>query len=94
MLIPFMPPRDNGREIFSDYMDYVNDIRERYQRDMRRMATEDAVRETNGNVKKMDALAWRIINRRKQFVEELVYAYSEYKKTLPPCEYDLEYSDC
>ena len=94
MLIPFMPPRDNGREIFSDYMDYVNDIRERYQRDMRRMATEDAVKETNGNVKKMDALAWRIINRRKQFVEELVYAYSEYKNTLPPCEYDLEYSDC
>ena len=93
-LIPFMPPRDNGREIFTDYMDYVNDIRERYQRDMRRMATEDAVKETNGNVKKMDALAWRIINRRKQFVDDRVYAYSEYKKTLPPCEYDLEYSDC
>ena len=93
-LIPFMPPRDNGREIFTDYMDYVNDIRERYQRDMRRMATEDAVKETNGNVKKMDALAWRIINRRKQFVDELVYAYSEYKKTLPPCEYDHQYSDC
>ena len=93
-LIPFMPLRDNGREIFTDYMDYVNDIRERYQRDMRRMATEDAVKETNGNVKKMDALAWRIINRRKQFVDELVYAYSEYKKTLPPCEYDSQYSDC
>ena len=30
----------------------------------------------------------------KQFVDELVYAYSEYKKTLPPCEYDSQYSDC
>ena len=95
----FMAPgvrleRKNGREIFREYMDYVNDIRERYANDIKEMNSEDTIRSLNGNRRKIDALGYRILERRKRYAEEIITAYLEYKETLDKVEYDPAFEDC
>lgn len=96
MSVGMLPPvlRPNGREIFSDYIDHVNDIRERYREDLEKMANEDAVRASATKVSALKALGQRVIDRRKRFALEIIEAYQQYKLTLPICEYDAEYGDC
>lgn len=86
--------RKNGREIFQEYMEYVRAIRERYSEDMRRLADGDNIRATNGNMRKMKELGDRILRRRKQYADEITYAYLNYKKSLDKSEYDPDYEDC
>ena len=91
---PLFPGWANGRQIFEEYMDYVNDIREQYQRDMKNLASADNVKKTNGNIKKMDALSDAIIARRRKYGEDIIYAYREYKKSLDVCKFDPTLTDC
>ena len=86
--------RPNGRELFSEYMEHVNHIRERYQDDLMHMGSVDNIRATNGNLRKMKALGDEIIERRKRFCREIIEAYEEYKQTIDLCEYDPDYGDC
>lgn len=87
--------RPNGREIFSKYIDEVQNIRKQYMEDMQYMGTEENIKNTNGNVRKVNELGWSIIDRRRKYAEDMVYMYREYVETLPPCEYDENnYYDC
>lgn len=94
---PFMPmhiARKNGREIYHDYMEHIRDIRERYSEDMRNLADGDNIRKTNGNMKKMNELGNTILERRRQYADEITDAYLNYKLSLDKSEYDPEYEDC
>lgn len=96
MSVGMLPPilRPNGREIFSDYIDHVNDLRERYRHDLEYMANEDAVRASATRVSALKELGNRVIARRKQFALEIIEAYQKYKLSLPICEFDANYGDC
>jgi hypothetical protein len=86
--------RENGREIYGHYMDIVNDIRNQYVEDMKNIGTEENVRKTNGNMRKLNKLGMDVIDRRNKYIADIVYMYEEYKTTLGKCEYDPEYDDC
>lgn len=87
-------PRPNGREIYSKYIDYVNDIRETYRHDIEKMSSEDSIRSSATTVDNLNELGKRIIARRRKFYEDIKRAAVEYVKSLEPCEYDPEYEDC
>ena len=87
-------PRPNGREIYSEYIDYVNDIRETYRHDIEKMSSEDSIRSSATTVDNLNELGKRIIARRRKFYEDIKRAAIEYVKSLDPCEYDPEYEDC
>lgn len=86
--------RSNGRELFGKYLEYVNGIREQYSKDIQKLGKEDNIKATNGNIKKIKTLGDTIISRRKQYAEEIIYAYKEYRNTISLSEYDPEFSDC
>ena len=86
--------RQNGREIFHDFMEYIEKIRKEYLEDMKGRGTEESLRKTNGNIRKINAIGYSIIDRRKKYISDLVYAYREYRETLPNAEFDPKYSDC
>lgn len=86
--------RPNGRELFGKYLEYVKNIREQYSKDIQQLGTEDNVKATNGNIKKIKTLGDTIIARRKQYIEDIIYTYKEYRNTISLSEYDPEFSDC
>jgi hypothetical protein len=55
------------------------------------MSSSDSIRSSATDVDNLNALAKRIIARRRQYYEEIKEAAIEYVKTLEPCEYDPEY---
>ena len=75
-------------------MDHVREIREDYSRDMQRLASEDNIRNTNGNVKKMTALGDTILARRRKYADDITDCYLNYKKEMDRAEYDPDYEDC
>ena len=87
--------RPNGREIFSEYEDKVNAIRDGYMKDIQNMGSEDNIRKTNGNIRKINSLGFDIIDRRKKYADDMIYMYTTYSRSLKPCEYDdRKYYDC
>lgn len=86
--------RPNGREIFGKYMEHVQAIREKYQDDLEHLGSADNIKATNGNLRKMKNLGDQIIARRRQYYQEILSAYEDYKPTLDFSEYDPDYNDC
>ena len=86
--------RPNGREIFGDYMDHVNDIRELYMNDMKELGSEKRLKATNGAVRKMREMGDSIIARRRQYAEDIIDCYQNYRDGMDKSEYDPDYSDC
>ena len=75
-------------------MDVVDEIRKQYQDDLKDMASEDSIKNCNGNIRKMNNLGQQIIERRKKYVTDIIACYTDYKNTVDLSEYDPEYSDC
>ena len=86
--------RPNGREIYRKYMDVVDDIRKKYQDDLKQLGSEENIKKCNGNMRKMNNLGQQIIDRRKKYITDIISCYKDYKTTLDLSEYDPEYSDC
>ena len=86
--------RPNGRELFADFMEYVNDIREQYKSDLERLASEENIRENANSVSALNRLGYRIIERRKKYYRDIVNAWRSHRESIEPCEYDPEYCDC
>jgi hypothetical protein len=86
--------RPNGRELFADFMEYVNEIRETYKEDLEKMTGEDSIRSSADSVSSLNSLGYRIIERRKKYYRDIVNAWKEHRNTIAHCEYDQEYSDC
>lgn len=91
--LPFIT-RPDGRDIFQKFMDDVKDVRERYAKDMKKLGTEENIKATNGNRKKLNQLGDRIIQRRYKHYLDIKDLYVHHKDTFNPCEYDKEYTDC
>lgn len=91
--IPFIT-RPNGRDIFEDYMKDVQDKRERYSKDMKKLGTEENIKATNGNRRKLNELGNRIIARRYKHYLDIKDLYYIHRETLRPCECDYKYTDC
>lgn len=86
--------RPNGRDIYQDFMKDVEKVRDKYQKDMKKLGTEENIKKTNGSTKKIKALGDKIINRRYKHYLNIKELYFEKKKSLPKCEYDASYEDC
>lgn len=86
--------RKNGREVYQEFMEHVREIREEYSNDMQKLASEDNIRATGGNTKKIKILGDRILSRRKKFADDITDCYLNYKKSLDKSEYDPDYEDC
>jgi hypothetical protein len=85
--------RPNGRALYSKYLEHISDIRNTYADDMKKLSSSDNVKSKN-NVKKMNALGDQIIERRRKYAEDLIYAYTDDRNSIDKCEYDENYSDC
>lgn len=98
-LIPLPPVlgivhlRPDGRDIFEDFMDDVEKVRENYSKDLKKLATEDNIKKTNGSAKKIKELGFKIIDRRYQHYLNIKKKYSD-RLSLDKCEYDFAYTDC
>lgn len=86
--------RPNGRELFGKYLKYVDKLRNDYLNDLKSLGSEDNIKTTKGNPNKVDAVGNSILDRRTKYVNDILYAYQEYKETIDKCEYDPEFSDC
>lgn len=86
--------RPDGRKYFSDFMKKVEKVREQYSKDMQKIGTEENIRKTNGNRRKMNALGDRIIERRYKHYLNIKDLYMNHRDSYDPCEYDKEYTDC
>lgn len=86
--------RPDGRDIFSDYMEDVKKVREQYSKDMQKLGTEENIRKTNGNRRKIRELGDRIIARRYKHYLDIKELYYVHRDECKPCEYDKSYTDC
>ena len=86
--------RPNGRELFADFMEYVNDIREKYREDLKQMTSDENIRSSANSVTALNNLGFRIIERRKKYYNDIVCAWRERRNSTDPCEYDPDYCDC
>lgn len=86
--------RPNGRELFADFMEYVNDIREKYKDDLQRIASEKNIRSNANSVTALNKLGYQIIERRKKYYRDIVNAWKIRRESTDPSEYDPDYSDC
>lgn len=85
--------RPDGRDIYQKYMKTVENLRERYAKDMKNMGTEENIKKTNGSPKKLKALGFSIIDRRYKHYLDIKRLYEE-RKNLSKCECDFEFKDC
>ena len=69
-------------------------MKEKYVEDMSKLASEDNIKATGGSSTKVSQLGDKILARRKKYAQDIVWYYTDKKKSLDKCDYDDEYWDC